>query len=170
MVGSKNGFGKLYFALFMTFVVSGVWHGVGLNYLIWGLWHGAGIAIHKTWKSYDLKMPTFLGWILTFHFVIFGWILFIYNSFDDIYSVFDNLIYNFDIAILPSVFLSNLPWTICFAIAWIMILLPSYAIDLIKQKILFAPWIVHFVLIFLLFYASTLVKTVVVAPFIYESF
>lgn len=170
MGGSKNGLTRLYFALFMTFIVSGVWHGVGLNYLLWGLWHGIAIAIHKTWKNFGTTMPTFFGWVLTFHFVVFGWILFIYNSFNDINNVLNNILYNFDISIVPSVFISNVEWSICFFISWILILSPNSFMENLKKMVFNAHWLIHILLILVVFYASIFVKTIVVAPFIYENF
>ena len=38
--GSRNGTGRKYANLVITFLVSGIWHGVGLNYLFWGFLHG----------------------------------------------------------------------------------------------------------------------------------
>ncbi len=37
--GSRYGKMRLYFALFITFVVSGIWHGAGLTFLVWGVLH-----------------------------------------------------------------------------------------------------------------------------------
>ena len=38
--GNRKGQGRKYCNLIITFLVSGVWHGVGLNYLFWGFLHG----------------------------------------------------------------------------------------------------------------------------------
>lgn len=38
--GSRKGTVRRYANLIVTFLVSGVWHGVGLNYLFWGFLHG----------------------------------------------------------------------------------------------------------------------------------
>lgn len=38
--GSRKGTWRKYGNLIATFLVSGIWHGVGLNYLFWGLLHG----------------------------------------------------------------------------------------------------------------------------------
>ena len=168
--GSQKGLFRLYVALFLTFVASGVWHGVGFNYLLWGIWHAAGIMLHKSWKLLGLKMPDFLGWILTIIFVSFGWILFIYNSFDDLNSVVSNIFYNFDLSILPSVFYSNVEWSICFFGAWMLILAPTNFVQKFKKVIFNLPWALQILIIAVIFYANIYVKTVVVAPFIYESF
>ena len=38
--GNRKGKARKYLNLLLTFLVSGVWHGVGLTYLIWGALHG----------------------------------------------------------------------------------------------------------------------------------
>lgn len=38
--GSRKGKGRQYCNLLITFAVSGIWHGVGMNYLFWGFLHG----------------------------------------------------------------------------------------------------------------------------------
>jgi alginate O-acetyltransferase complex protein AlgI len=32
-------------------LVSGLWHGAGLNFLVWGLWHGLLLAGHRFWRK-----------------------------------------------------------------------------------------------------------------------
>lgn len=38
--GNRKGQARKYINLLLTFAVSGVWHGVGLQFLVWGLLHG----------------------------------------------------------------------------------------------------------------------------------
>lgn len=38
--GSRRGVFRKYGNLFVTFLVSGIWHGAGLQYIFWGLMHG----------------------------------------------------------------------------------------------------------------------------------
>jgi alginate O-acetyltransferase complex protein AlgI len=65
----------------VTMALGGLWHGAGWTFVIWGLWHGAGIAsVHLLRRGRIGKMlhlvPRSLMVLLTFHFVIVGWILF----------------------------------------------------------------------------------------------
>ena len=39
--GNRKGTARKYVNLMLTFAVSGIWHGTGLNFLFWGLLHGA---------------------------------------------------------------------------------------------------------------------------------
>lgn len=72
-----------------TMVVIGLWHGVTLNFLIWGLWHGIGLFVHKQWsdrtrkwyralndKPTQKRLWTAFSWLLTFHYVVLGWVWF----------------------------------------------------------------------------------------------
>lgn len=73
----------------VTMLTIGLWHGVTLPFAIWGAWHAAGLTIHKLWsdrtrKWYrDLKATPrraaawrIAGVLLTFHFVLLGWVWF----------------------------------------------------------------------------------------------
>lgn len=39
--GNRKGKPRKYFNLFITFLISGIWHGIGTHFLAWGLLHGA---------------------------------------------------------------------------------------------------------------------------------
>jgi alginate O-acetyltransferase complex protein AlgI len=67
----------------------GLWHGVTWGFVVWGLWHGLGLFVHKVYS--DRTRPYYLrlrghprlgravemaGVILTFHFVVLGWVWF----------------------------------------------------------------------------------------------
>jgi len=88
-----------------TMVVIGLWHGVTLPFVIWGLWHGSGLFIHKLWSDQTrswyrgLKQrPTQqrlwygAGVVLTFHFVLLGWIWFAMPDMTSALHVFGSLV------------------------------------------------------------------------------
>lgn len=60
--------------ILITFFVSGIWHGSGLNFIVWGLWHGLLNLIPA--KKSPHKFIRFLQMFFTFICVMFGWILF----------------------------------------------------------------------------------------------
>jgi len=49
--GSRVPTGRVYVNLFVTMLVSGIWHGAGLNFLVWGGWHGALLVLHRIWTQ-----------------------------------------------------------------------------------------------------------------------
>lgn len=70
--------------LLLTMLISGVWHGAGLNFIVWGLWHGLLLAVHRVWNARPgaaTASPTpvgqFFSWALTFVAVNLGWAFFV---------------------------------------------------------------------------------------------
>jgi D-alanyl-lipoteichoic acid acyltransferase DltB (MBOAT superfamily) len=79
----------VFLAQMATMIVIGLWHGVTLGFVLWGVWHGLGLFAHKTWSDRTRKWfislnqkPrlktawTIAGVLLTFHFVLLGWVWF----------------------------------------------------------------------------------------------
>lgn len=77
------------FSIFVSFMICGIWHGLGLNFLIWGALQGLGLAIHFSYKNFmtinfrefykSIKKNNiyiFASWILTFHFSVFSILIF----------------------------------------------------------------------------------------------
>ncbi len=69
------------YAVLVTMVLGGLWHGVSWNFLIWGALHGLGLGVVFAWKRRRM-IPSphwwakLLGGLLTFHFVCLTWIFF----------------------------------------------------------------------------------------------
>jgi len=71
------------FFLFITFTLSGFWHGAAWNFMIWGAYHGglllllryAGRPFSKMTNKF-VKKPQILSWALTFGSVILGCLFF----------------------------------------------------------------------------------------------
>ena len=83
---SKGNF-NFYFALFITFFVSGFWHGAGWTFVVWGIINGLFvIASHMMIKA-NLKLPFLLAWTMTFIGVISTRVLFVAEDFSDAYHV-----------------------------------------------------------------------------------
>jgi len=47
--GSRHGFGRTLANVFVTFVVSGLWHGAAWNFVLWGAFHGLLLMGERTW-------------------------------------------------------------------------------------------------------------------------
>jgi alginate O-acetyltransferase complex protein AlgI len=71
-----------YLGLIITMTLGGIWHGAGSTFLIWGLLHGVGLAVYRLWQSQRRGAPApsragqVAGALLTFHYVLLGWIFF----------------------------------------------------------------------------------------------
>ncbi len=64
--GSKKGRVRKYLNLMITFVVSGIWHGTGLNYIVWGSLQGMVISIEDYLGPRYTRLNRNLRRIVTF--------------------------------------------------------------------------------------------------------
>lgn len=86
LVIAKRDWGKgaVVFALLVTFLISGLWHGAGWTFLIYGLLHGIAVVFEFLTKKFRLrlskKIPAFIygpgSLLLAFSYVCFSWIFF----------------------------------------------------------------------------------------------
>ena len=73
---------RLYTNLVVVFAISGIWHGASWNFLFWGLYHGAFLILDRLFmrKALD-SIPAFCSRIITFSFVVVGWVFFAIEDF-----------------------------------------------------------------------------------------
>jgi len=93
---------RWYYNLFITFLVSGLWHGANWTFIVWGALHGTylimAIALVKP-KEYILNMLNLKGGFIhkiyrvtfTFALVVFAWIFFRANNISDAFYVINNM-------------------------------------------------------------------------------
>jgi alginate O-acetyltransferase complex protein AlgI len=90
-------------ALMVTFLFSGLWHGVSATFVVWGALHGAflatavlmkartkGMSRHQEFTNHPLRR--FSQVFVTFHLVTFAWIVFRANSLSDAWYVVTHLL------------------------------------------------------------------------------
>ncbi len=83
--GNKvNAKWKLFFNLWLVFVLSGLWHGAAWTFVIWGIYHGLLLIVERLFllKVYS-KLPKVIPLIITFLFVAIGWVFFRAENFSD---------------------------------------------------------------------------------------
>ena len=75
-----------FFNLFVTFLISGIWHGANWTFIVWGMLHGIGICIENEYnmirsvnKENSIIRKIF-GGVFTFIFVSLTWIFFRANN------------------------------------------------------------------------------------------
>lgn len=83
----KRSFSKSLVAIFVTFLVSGIWHGASLTFVFFGLLHGTALLINHCWRRLKLPMPAVWGWLLTFNLVNLSFVLFRAGSMDNFLRV-----------------------------------------------------------------------------------
>lgn len=74
--GNRVGSLRINTNIMITFVLGGLWHGAGWTFVVWGALHGTGLVIHRWWQQVDVQLPRFLSWLITFVFVMIGWVFF----------------------------------------------------------------------------------------------
>ena len=73
---------KLFFNLWLVFLISGFWHGAAWTFIFWGIYHGLLLVAERLFllKIYA-KLPKFIPLIITFLLVAVGWVFFRAESF-----------------------------------------------------------------------------------------
>jgi len=95
--GNRKGKIRTYINLFVTMLLSGIWHGANVTYIVWGAIHGLGSVVHK--MSLDIKktksdkniIPDFLKTLLNYIFVSLAWIIFRAHSMQESVSIFRSI-------------------------------------------------------------------------------
>ena len=83
--GSRNGVNRMIFALMMTMLLGGLWHGASWNFILWGFVHGLLLIVHRFGKDIAFVKTTFnkigkfgllTSWFITQVCVFFTWMIF----------------------------------------------------------------------------------------------
>lgn len=68
---------RLYFNLWIVFLLSGFWHGASWNFLLWGAWHGLFLVIERMFLNKVTAHISKIGRIIfTLFIVSIGWVFF----------------------------------------------------------------------------------------------
>ncbi len=96
--GNRKGKVRTYINIFLTMIISGLWHGSTVNFLIWGGLHGIWQVIHRMFTqihpvSADKKgRKNYVSMIVTFLIVNFLWIPFRAKTLKDSWIIFSRII------------------------------------------------------------------------------
>jgi len=85
--GDKSISYVFYLHIFLTFIVSGIWHGAGWTFLVWGIVNGIFVIMSHAMHRNGIALNFYLAWFLTFIGVIYTRVLFVANDFEDAWSV-----------------------------------------------------------------------------------
>lgn len=166
---------RLYFNLWIVFLLSGFWHGAAWSFIVWGAYHG----LFLVWERlYGLRILAKIGRIpailLTFFIVNIGWVFF---RLEDLSKgiTFVKKMFAFDFSIENTALMQLFPIISCFALFFSFFTLPQmgqriqnyiYEAKLsVKEHIAFS---LLFVLLF--FLSLSYVATSNFNPFIYFRF
>src|SRR5262249_5816961 len=77
--GNRGGKLRTYWNMFVTMVVSGIWHGAAWTFVIWGALHALGRFVTRELERTDFyreRVPRLVKQMLVFTFVLFTWVFF----------------------------------------------------------------------------------------------
>ena len=76
MGGNRKG--NVYFHLLLVFFLTGIWHGIGVQFWIWGGIHGILVVVERSIRNRNWyqKIPGIVKWSCTVVCVFFAWIVF----------------------------------------------------------------------------------------------
>ncbi len=169
--GNRKGTFRKYLNIIITFVVSGIWHGVGLNFTVWGFLHAIYQVVGNITAGLRKKIKNLIGLkensiseriyqtVITFNLVTFAWIFFRAGSLLEAFSYIKNMFFNFAPwelfdQTLFSFDVSQNAFTLIFLhlIAWFAIECltkkQEEGIDTLVNSHLIIRWIIYIVLIF----------------------
>ncbi len=74
--GSNNGNIRTCINIMAVFILSGIWHGVGIGFVIWGAIHGLILVFEKNLGQTYLKIYYPIRWVITFILIVISWSFF----------------------------------------------------------------------------------------------
>ncbi len=91
--GNKKGVLKEYRNLFLVFVLCGLWHGANVTFFLWGCYHGFFLILERIWKArWALRIPQWLQHIYAVVIIIFSWVIFRSESYEQIVNMYRNML------------------------------------------------------------------------------
>lgn len=79
--GNRKGAGRTYLNLLAVWFLTGFWHGANWNYILWGLYFFVLLVVEKAFLLKWLnKAPAWVGHIYSLVFILFGWLLFVFED------------------------------------------------------------------------------------------
>jgi D-alanyl-lipoteichoic acid acyltransferase DltB (MBOAT superfamily) len=85
--GSRKGRLRTHINMFITMIISGIWHGAAWTFVLWGALHAVGRSATRELEQtafYKDRIPRLVKQLLVFAFVTFTWIFFRAQSLDDV--------------------------------------------------------------------------------------
>ena len=173
--GNRCSKPRMYFNLWVVFLLSGLWHGANWNFVVWGAYHGFWLVLERIGlEKFYVKIGRIPSIIITFLIVTVGWAIFRIENLSDAFTFISRL-FAFDFqSVIPIQSLQFLTTLIIAVIFSFIVLFPFgkklqsivYYTDFSKKQH-FAAWPVSIVLF--LFCLGAL-NAVGFSPFIYFRF
>ena len=93
--GNRQGRFRTYTNMFLTMVISGLWHGAAWTFVVWGCVHAAGRFVTRELERgsfYQERVPKAVKQVAVFLFVTFTWIFFRAESLSDAVLIIERIL------------------------------------------------------------------------------
>lgn len=172
--GNRKGNIRRGINLMITMLIGGLWHGAGWLFIIWGTLHGLALLFEKVvfgiFKKNNIKMPKFVGFLFTFHFLVVTWIVFRSPDLETLQLFFIRIKTAFSIYDVSVLFQSYTNVLLVMFLGYMIHWLPSELEKLIKFNLIKANIIIKMILVVafgVIIYQFSLMD---IKPFIYFRF
>ena len=113
--GNKGTKLRVFFNLWLVFLVSGLWHGAAWNFIAWGAFHGFFLIADRLFLlNFYNRIGKYPSVIITYIITLFGWVLFRSNNIESAKRYFFEM---FQINVSTELLVSNNYFTTIFLLA-----------------------------------------------------
>ena len=173
--GNRVSKPRMYFNLWIVFLLSGFWHGANWNFLIWGAYHGIWLVLERMGlKNFYDKIGKIPSVLITFVLAVIGWVFFRIENFSDA-TTFIGRMFAFDFNTIETVYDSQFYTTLIVALILSFICLFPFG-KKIQDFIFYRNYtkkehiIVWIIAVFLMLFCLGAFNSVGFSPFIYFRF
>lgn len=80
--GNRRKTPRVIFNLFITWALTGLWHGANFNFILWGIYYFLILVLEKyVWGKYLEKLPSIMRHVYALFFILIGWTIFYFEDF-----------------------------------------------------------------------------------------
>lgn len=147
--GNRCSKARNYWNIFVTFLVSGIWHGANWTFIVWGCMHGVLQIIEKAlgWQKYEGNngFVKAIRILVTFLLVNFAWIFFRMPNIGDAFGIIGKMFTNIGV---PSLSDFGMKATLMSAIGLFILIFKDLRDEFFSNKFLFfdkkaVRWVVY---------------------------
>ncbi len=168
MGGSRVGKFRMFFNIFVVWLLTGFWHGAAWNFIIWGLYFAVLLVVEKVFLLKFLNKSKVLSHIYLLFFVIISFVIFNAASMNEAFSYIGSMFGGGEIPLLSGE-------TIYYARSYIVVLIVAIigatpVPKLLANKVKFTKFIEPVVLVILLAVCTAYLVDGSFNPFLYFRF
>ncbi|CAK7007243.1 MAG: hypothetical protein PARBA_00290 [Parabacteroides sp.] len=178
--GNRKGKIRTYINLLITMLLGGLWHGASVSFILWGALHGVALAVHKfimnhfsSFKPIGAEMKPwrrFLGILITFHLVCFGWIFFRADSMKTVQEMLTQIFTNFHPEVFFQFILGYKGVFTLMVVGYLLHFMPKSAENALQGVVTRSPLLVQALMLATAIFIVVQFKSAGVQPFIYFQF